>query len=67
MLPECFTDSLNIMSIEIRQMVVKSNVVQRCESGGGNEETSAEKTGKQEILEECKRLILETMQEMKER
>jgi len=56
------------MSIEIRQMVVKSNVVQRGEScGGNNEETSAEKTGKQEILEECKRLILETMQEMKER
>jgi hypothetical protein len=55
------------MSIEIKQMVVKSNVVQRCESSDEQGETAAEETRKQEILEACKRLILETMQEMKER
>lgn len=55
------------MSIEIRQMVVKSNVVQRSESCCGNEDAGAKEANKQEILEECKRLIREAMQEMKER
>lgn len=45
-------------------MVVKSSVVQRCES---NEESSTEESKKQAILEECKRLIQQTLQEMKER
>lgn len=52
------------MPIEIRQMVVKSSVVQRSESA---DETDTEETGRQAILEECKRLIQEALQEMKER
>jgi len=45
-------------------MVVKSNVVQRCE---GDAEKSSDEAQKKEILEECKRLILETLREIKER
>lgn len=52
------------MSIEIRQMVVKSNVVQRCES---DKEEDKDEKAKQAILEECKQLILETLREMKGR
>ena len=54
------------MSIEIRQMVVKSNVLQRSEA---DEEISAQspENSREAILEECRRLILETFQEMKER
>lgn len=55
---------MNIMSIEIRQLVVKSSVVQRCAS---NEETGTEENRNQEILEECKRLIQEALQENRER
>ncbi len=55
---------MNVMSIEVKQLVVKSSVLQRRETdaGGGSDETQ-----KKEILEECKRLIQETLQEMKER
>lgn len=52
------------MSIEIRQMVVKSSVVQRSETV---DETDADAAARQAILEECKRLIDEALQEMKER
>lgn len=52
------------MSIEVKQLVVKSNVVQRCET---DEETSPEETQKQQVLDECKKLILETLREQKER
>ncbi len=52
------------MSIEVKQMVVKSNVVQRCES---TEDGESEESKKQSILEECKRLVLEALQEVKER
>jgi hypothetical protein len=52
------------MSIEIRQMVVKSNVVQRRAT---DEESGIEENGNQAILEECKRLIQEALQEIKER
>lgn len=54
------------MSIEIRQMVVKSNVLQRREA---DEKDSAQNYGesKKVILEECKKLIVETLKEMKER
>ncbi|HZW23874.1 MAG TPA: DUF5908 family protein [Gallionella sp.] len=52
------------MSIEIRQMVVKSNVVQRSTP---DEETDIEENGNRAILEECKRLIQEALQEIKER
>lgn len=52
------------MSVEVRQMIVKSNVVQRQEPvrEGGIDDNS-----KKDILEECRRLILETLREMKER
>lgn len=52
------------MSIEIRQMVVKSSVSQRNEAV---EEADSEAADKQAILEECKRLIEAALQEMKER
>jgi hypothetical protein len=45
-------------------MVVKSNVVQ---GRAPDEESGIEETGNQAILEECKRLIQEALQEIKER
>jgi len=54
------------MTVEVRQLVVKSNVLQRHESEGLDGVQNHEETRKV-ILEECKRLILETLQEMKER
>lgn len=52
------------MSVEVRQLVVRSNVVQRCES---DEESGADESKKKDILEECRRMILEILKEMKER
>ncbi len=54
------------MTIEVKQMLIKSNVLQKCgnevESGGrGNEAL------KEEILEECRELIIEMLREEKER
>lgn len=45
-------------------MVVKSNVVQ---GRAPDEEAAVEENGNQAILEECKRLIEEALQEIKER
>jgi hypothetical protein len=55
------------MSIEIKQMVVKSSVIQRNGLSEGRDVSRIDEIRKQEILEECKRLIMEAMQEMKER
>ena len=52
------------MSIEVKQMVVKSNVVQRYAE---LEESKSNELQKKEILGECKRLILEALHETKER
>ncbi|MBI3525615.1 MAG: hypothetical protein HY066_14035 [Betaproteobacteria bacterium] len=54
------------MSVEVRQMIVKSNVLQRAEQAEEEHELDPEEARKA-LLEECKRLILETLQEMKER
>lgn len=54
------------MGIEVRQMVVKSNVLQRQETAGSDSAQDQEQTKKM-ILDECKRLIQEAMQEIKER
>lgn len=56
------------MAVEVKNMIVKSNVVQREPSGqesGGRVQVSEEL--KNAILEECKRMIQETVREMKER
>lgn len=55
---------MNIMSIEVKQLVVKSSVLQRREP---DEEGRTAEPQKNDILEECKRLIQEALQEMKER
>ncbi len=54
------------MGIEVRQMVVKSNVLQRKESAETDSAQDQEETRKA-ILDECKRLIQEAIQEVKER
>lgn len=59
------------MSIEVRQMVVKSSVLQRQGRGGesvvaAGDARMQERT-KNEILAECRRLIAELLQERKER
>lgn len=53
------------MSIEVRQLVVKSNVQQRSET----DEDSAQDPGEvmDSIREECRKLILEILREMRER
>jgi hypothetical protein len=54
------------MTVEVRQLVVKSNVVQRHES---KELDSVENhiDTRESILEECRRLIAESLQKMRER
>lgn len=54
------------MGVEVRQMIVKSNVVQREEAAQGAD-CQVSDEARNALLEECKRLILETMREMKER
>lgn len=54
------------MGIEVRQMVVKSNVLQRQETATSDDAQDREQT-KKAILDECKKLIQEAMQEIKER
>ncbi len=54
------------MPIEVRQLVINSNVLQKScaqddSNGGGSKEL------KEEILEECKQLVLEMLREEKER
>ncbi len=54
------------MSVEVRQLIVKSSLVQ---SGEVREEARAGESvsDREEILEECRRLILETLRELRER
>lgn len=54
------------MSIEIRQLLVKSNVVQRTETEEIDNAQNSEEF-RVAILDECKKLIFETLQEIKER
>lgn len=56
------------MAIEIRQMVVKSNVIQR--SNDDEESTHRDvlsESSKEEILAACRRMITEMLKEKKER
>jgi len=55
------------MSIEIKQLLIKSNIVQRAECG--TDESSAEQNAAKEeiLLEECRRMILDIMREKEER
>jgi len=60
------------MSISIRQLTIKSNVVQRCEGGSGSGTDNAEASEqqmelKEEILEECKNLILAMLEQKGDR
>ncbi len=54
------------MSIEIKQLLIKSNIVQRQEC---NETDSAEEglAANEELLAECRRLVLDILRENKER
>lgn len=48
------------MSIEIRQMLIKSDIVQRCDAGGDSDAdgSNAKQQGmKQEMLAECRRMV----------
>ncbi len=54
------------MSIEIKQLLIKSNIVQRTEREGTD--TSEEQhVIKEELLAECRRLVLDIMREKEER
>jgi len=57
------------MSIEIKQLQIKSSVVQRCADGSGEDGDASEQTQsmKEEILAECKSLILDVLSELQER
>lgn len=60
------------MSIEIRQLLIKSNVAQRrdaADAGGCADSTEAQSTDvmREDILAECRRLILEVLSERGER
>jgi len=57
------------MSVEIRQMVVKSNVLQRCEAGDAAEKDKVQPSeeARSAILEECRKLVIEMLRERKER
>ena len=53
------------MSIEIKQLMVKSNVVQKCEEDGDKKKEKAALT--KDVLEQCRTLILEIMEDNRDR
>lgn len=59
------------MSVEIRQMVVKSNVLQRCESDDvaatDKDKAQVPEEARSDILEECRKLVIEMLRERRER
>ena len=55
------------MSIEIKQLLIKSNIVQRTESEETDDSTEARHAVKEELLAECRRLVLDIMREKEER
>ncbi len=59
------------MSIEIRQMLIKSQVVQRAASDGAGTDPAPEAEPREPALRdwraECRRLIIEVLDERKER
>ncbi|MHB1098474.1 MAG: DUF5908 family protein [Burkholderiales bacterium] len=54
------------MAVEVRQMVVKSNVLQRSERDNAGDEQNMDELRKA-ILEECRAMIREALQERQER
>ena len=56
------------MPIEVRQMVIKSTVLQGADGKGNAGHSGAPLEGlKEEILSECRRMILEILREERER
>lgn len=53
------------MSIEIKQLMVKSNVVQRCEDDSDKKKEQSAMA--KEMLEQCRNLILEIMEDNRDR
>ncbi|MBP6366134.1 MAG: hypothetical protein KBA82_03475 [Nitrosomonas sp.] len=54
------------MAIEIKQLLIKSNIVQRAERE--NSDTSEEcRVLKEEVLAECQRLIVDILRDKEER
>ena len=57
------------MPIEIRQMVVKSNVVQASRGDGDDDadDDALPEAQRKDLLDECRRMIQEALREAKER
>lgn len=53
------------MSIEIKQLMVKSSVVQRCEDDGDKKKDQSALA--KDVLEQCRSLILEIMDDNRDR
>lgn len=54
------------MAVEIRQLVVKSNVLQR-QNAEEQQDAPHVEINRQEILEECRRMIADALREAKDR
>ncbi len=55
------------MSIEIKQLLIKSNIIQRTQSEGTDDSSEGQDIVKEELLAECRRLVLDIMREKEER
>lgn len=56
------------MSVEVRQLVIKSNVVQTDEQGESGASPAEDlENFKMEIINECKRMIAEQLRDKRER
>jgi len=55
------------MSIEIKQLMVKSNVVQKRETGGDADKKKEQAALAKDVLEQCRNLILEIMDDNRDR
>jgi hypothetical protein len=60
-------EGLPIMSIEIKQLMVKSNVVQKREAGGDGDKKKEQAALAKDVLEQCRNLILEIMDDNRDR
>ena len=55
------------MSIEIKQLMVKSNVVQKRGDDGGGDKKKEQAALARDVLEQCRNLILEIMDDNRDR
>lgn len=58
------------MSIEIRQLLIKSNVIQRCATGGSDGDVDADEQRAEmheDILAQCRELVLDILAQRGER